>query len=666
MRSPRIGPIVFFVAASVGLGAQAQNEPQFRTGVELIQLDVVVLDGNRQPVRGLTAADFTVLDNGAATRIRAFTPVELAARNRSAEAVWADEVSPDVVTNQVGGQEGRLVIILMDRSIPVLEPTAAARRIAVAAVDALGPLDLAAVVSTNNGAVQNSTIQNLTSDRKRLLRAINAADPSTGLSVEAQEIPTMGKLDPRNDGQCLCGLCVLETITRVADAVQNVPQRRKSLLFIGSNVIWQSARGVVGPGQDVGCESRLRDARAAMFAAVDRTNLTVHSIDPRGLINLGPQTRVTAMGAQSGDDSAGPRARLQAQQGDTNDLLASQGALRVLPERTGGRTVVGTNNPERTVPEIFRESEAYYVLGVERGRTDGPEASTRPIEVKVGREGLHAYAQRQYQLQPAKSTGSGMVPVSAASSEEALTRLLPSASLPLALAVTAFAGQNSGKAIVRTSVDVGAFARSDGSDVSLEIALLATDRTGRPVGSARQTSTIAIPRVPSGRPVEVNVPSHLELPAGDYAVRVAVSERATGRVASVFSDITVPAFDSAALSLSGVTVDVASTSSGAPVPTTRRVFNSGERVRASVQIYQGTSRTDAPAPVVMQVQILDAKGRSVHEESLPFSATTFTDRRADCVMAIPLANLSPGEYLLKLEASAEQRRSGRALRFAIE
>ena len=125
-------------------------------------------------------------------------------------------------------------------------------------------------------------------------------------------------------------------------------------------------------------------------------------------------------------------------------------------------------------------------------------------------------------------------------------------------------------------------------------------------------------------------------------------------MASVFSDVTVPAFDSAALSLSGVTVDVASTSSGAPVPTTRRVFNSGERVRASVQIYQGTSRTDAPAPVVMQVQVLDAKGRSVHEESLPFSATTFTDRRADCVMAIPLANLSPGEYLLKLEASAER------------
>ena len=56
----------------------------------------------------------------------------------------------------------------------------------------------------------------------------------------------------------------------------------------------------------------------------------------------------------------------------------------------------------------------------------------------------------------------------------------------------------------------------------------------------------------------------------------------------------------------------------------------------------------------------------MRDQSLPFSDKTFTDRRADCVMTLPLANLPPGEYLLKLEASAEQRRSGRVLRFAIE
>ena len=169
----RIRPILLFVLSSAGVVAQDPiGKPQFRAGVELIQLDVAVLDDNRQPVRGLSAADFTVLDDGVAKPIRAFTPIELAARARSTEAAWTADVPPDVATNQVGQQDGRLVIILMDRSIPAHEATFSAKKIAAAAVDALGPGDLAAVVSTSNGAVQN-----LTADRERLLRAINHGDP---------------------------------------------------------------------------------------------------------------------------------------------------------------------------------------------------------------------------------------------------------------------------------------------------------------------------------------------------------------------------------------------------------------------------------------------------------------------------------------------------------
>ena len=140
---------------------------------------MAVLDNKRQPVSGLTAADFTVLDNGVETPIRAFTSIELA-RPRANEAVWAGDVAPDVVTNQVGDEEGRLVIILLDRTIPLEEPTVTARKIATAAVESLGPHDLAAVVSTNNSAVQTRAVQNLTADRARLLAAINAADPSVG------------------------------------------------------------------------------------------------------------------------------------------------------------------------------------------------------------------------------------------------------------------------------------------------------------------------------------------------------------------------------------------------------------------------------------------------------------------------------------------------------
>ena len=155
----------------------------------------------------------------------------------------------------------------------------------------------------------------------------------------------MGKLDPLSDGRCLCGLCVLETITRVADAVQSTPRRRKVLFFIGSSVIWQSSRSVADAGADVGCEFRLKDARAAMFAAVDRANLTVHSIDPQGLVNIGPQTRAGARGGFDRPVNSGPTERLRQQQTDTTDSITGQQSLQVLPDRTGGRTVVEQEQP---------------------------------------------------------------------------------------------------------------------------------------------------------------------------------------------------------------------------------------------------------------------------------------------------------------------------------
>ena len=81
----------------------------------------------------------------------------------------------------------------------------------------------------------------------------------------------------------------------------------------------------------------------------------------------------------------------------------------------------------------------------------------------------------------------------------------------------------------------------------------------------------------------------------------------------------------------------------------RRAFRRADQVRAVLQIYQGTERTDPIAPVSMRVQILDAKGVAVRDQSLPFTEKAFTNRRADCVITLPLAALQPGEYLLKLE-----------------
>ncbi len=167
----------------------------------------------------------------------------------------------------------------MDRTIPVGVATVTARRTAAAVVSQLGPSDLAAVVSTSGGATHN-----LTSDRGRLLRAIDESELSADMSLDAKEIEEqlwllsgLGYPSPLSDGRCLCKVCVLDTITRVADAVQTTARRRKVMFFIGSDLVLQSADTVASTGMEVGCEVRLKDARNAMFIALDRANLTVHS-----------------------------------------------------------------------------------------------------------------------------------------------------------------------------------------------------------------------------------------------------------------------------------------------------------------------------------------------------------------------------------------------------
>ena len=64
MRSPFVTQAVAIFAGATAFAAAQAPQTTFRAGVELVQLDVSVQDSKRQPVRGLTASDFTVSIDG--------------------------------------------------------------------------------------------------------------------------------------------------------------------------------------------------------------------------------------------------------------------------------------------------------------------------------------------------------------------------------------------------------------------------------------------------------------------------------------------------------------------------------------------------------------------------------------------------------------------------
>ena len=163
----RILPCLLVAIAGAEYHARSpqSNPPQqtFTTGVELVRLDVSVLDKDRRPVRGLTARDFTVLDDGNPQPIVAFSEVDIPDAEPAA-AAWMQQVGSDIATNQLDLR--RIIVIVMDDGTTSVDDGTvnAAKQIARGVIGRLGPNDLAAVVFTLKGKSQN-----FTSDRRRLI-----------------------------------------------------------------------------------------------------------------------------------------------------------------------------------------------------------------------------------------------------------------------------------------------------------------------------------------------------------------------------------------------------------------------------------------------------------------------------------------------------------------
>src|SRR3954451_2903146 len=100
--------LAFVLTALVVVEVSRQEIPRFKGGVDVVQFTVTVLDKQRRPISGLTAADFDVLVDGKPKPLAAFAAVTLPGESRSTNAATIPAVAPDVHTNQLPA-EGRLV-----------------------------------------------------------------------------------------------------------------------------------------------------------------------------------------------------------------------------------------------------------------------------------------------------------------------------------------------------------------------------------------------------------------------------------------------------------------------------------------------------------------------------------------------------------------------------
>ena len=634
--------VALSLAATLVLAAsQGPSQPQatFRAGVDLVDVEVSVLDRYRLPVRGLTAEDFTVLEEGKARPVAAFTPVDLPMREHRS-AAWMDDIPGDVQANDFA-REGRLIVLLMDQSVdPADAPEA--RRIAEAAVDQMRPGDLAAVAWTVYGVPQN-----FTSDRRRLIDAIR--QPSLNLPAG----------DTAATASCYCGACGLQLMADVAESVQDVRQRRKLLIFIGHRL----------PQGMGGCGSVVEDAQRRILRAADVGNLTIHVVDPKGVVTLAPTASMSA-----------------APQETPSSNIRRIANLTTYTAHTGGRFVT-RNMAADAVPEVFRESGSYYVLGFQPAYT-GTDGRFRRITVKVNRPDVTVQARGGYYAQGRSAAKAPKVPTGLPPAlVQAIAGFWPRPDVRVSVGATPVAvpGVRGGAVAVLMNVEqdlspsgprastlaAAFFARPHTTTVTVLTG--AFDANGREYGYDRRTATVT-PRAIGDRRFAYDVASRLELRPGHYEIRSAVEDSTLGQVGSAYTYVTVPDFAKETVSLSGVFLE--STGSGRTLagagiadlttvlPSTRRRFARDEQVTAFVASYQGQTHDARPGYVI--TEIYNDTDQRVYQQELRIVPASPDQRTAMFSVDLPISRLSPGEYLLTMQVRQGNANARRDVKFEVQ
>src|ERR1700722_4908237 len=90
----RFGLVMFMAYAAFEALAQAPPEATFRTGVKLVQVNVIAQDKQGKPVSDLKRDEFQLLDNGSPQEIRLFL-----SETEKSSPLPAERSAPNTFTN---------------------------------------------------------------------------------------------------------------------------------------------------------------------------------------------------------------------------------------------------------------------------------------------------------------------------------------------------------------------------------------------------------------------------------------------------------------------------------------------------------------------------------------------------------------------------------------
>jgi VWFA-related protein len=379
----------------------ASTEEPFTDQIEVsvVNLDVFVADKQGQPIEGLEAKDFEVLEDGRPVKITNFYHESRAAAPGTTKAGETAEERP--VDRRL-----RLVVFFDDVNTGPASRGKILAQVSPFLHQSLGPGDEVMLVRY----AQNLDVRRpFTSDLDRIdadltalgkqssdLRQYQASleqayeDISAALEGDSSGPVIEGRLRAWADQEGAAVKGALQALDSVVSWLAGVPGR-KAILYVsdglaltpGQDLFSQFSRGNTGPSHTVSGMTTKEFDLTRQFRAVtshaSRNRITFYPIE------------VFNTGIERGNATRSVR------------VNERQNGLRFLAEDTGGRALINAASPLTALQLVEQDFTSYYSLGYTPDRP-GDEAEHK-IEVRVKVRGAQARYRQWYRDKP---TGEGV------------------------------------------------------------------------------------------------------------------------------------------------------------------------------------------------------------------------------------------------------------------
>ncbi len=547
--------------------AQPAQQPRavFRTSRDLISVDVIVRDKSGAVVRGLTAADFEVREDGRPQAIQTFSfeaiasrpaaPIETAELLGGVEAKMkedsrgaataAPKAAPEppaapVAMTSAALAGRRLITLVFD--VSSMQPEDVERAVESAQKYVSEKMSAADLVAVATVGTTLSVLTDFTADRAKVALALATLAYTDGLATEAptgatlatdeqtaastdETVAEAAELDMFNNDVRLRALRTL------AEALSPIEQKKAIIYF---------SAGMQRSGQDNQVE-----LRSAINAAV-RANVSFYPIDTRGLQAVVPGGDARQASGRGNAMFSGRGMRQQFAQ-----LASSQDTLTSLAADTGGRAFTDSNDFGEAFARVQVDMSAYYLLGYS---TTNPtkDGQFRRIQVRVKRDGYKVearsgyYAERDFTHTSRNDRESQL--------QDQMFSAVSSTDLPV-LVTAGWFRLAADKYYVPVSVTVpgSAIPVANATDaVSLDVLGMVLDEQGRPVGRFRETLKLPPGTGKTLAGKQVLYQSGLTLPPGRFSVKVVARENTDGQIGSFQAPVNVPELKTAPMKVSSV------------------------------------------------------------------------------------------------------------------